>query len=238
MSFVITLYVREGIVMASDSRLTMHATRREGDNQIVQLAVGLSDSGNKVFLTPGKVGIAIFGAADVQGVPISGYVESFMCEQLGEGSCGVDQVPQELVDHFRQLPGPPDTGFLVAGYKTVERVSEQQIWEVSVGSGKIARVNHGGLPGASWRGETDVLTRLIQPVAVQEAGEWKPLPHHPIQWGFFTLQDAIDYAVYAVQVTIDTMRFHPRPKTVGGPIDVLIIKPDEAFWVQRKTLRA
>lgn len=42
--------------------------------------------------------------------------------------------------------------------------------------------------------------------------------------------------MHAVNVTIDTMRFHPRPKTVGGPVDVLIIKPYMADWVQQKTL--
>ena len=63
------------------------------------------------------------------------------------------------------------------------------------------------------------------------------LPHFPVPYSFFTLQDAIDYAVYAVKVTIDTIRFQPRAKTVGGPIDVLVIKPQDALWVQMKKLR-
>ena len=41
--------------------------------------------------------------------------------------------------------------------------------------------------------------------------------------------DAIDFAKYAIQTTIDTMKFQQRGKTVGGPIDILIIKPDNAF---------
>ena len=36
--------------------------------------------------------------------------------------------------------------------------------------------------------------------------------------------------------TIDAIRFQPRPKTVGGPIDVIVIKPNRSFWVQRKEL--
>jgi len=239
MSFIITIYVREGIVMASDSRLTLNVTRQEGDKQIVQVAVGQSDSNYKTFLTSNNIGISTFGAADVQGVPIAGYIESFINEHLAQGDYTVDQIPQEILNYFRDFPKPPDTGFIIAGYKAVKNVPEQHVWEVIIKTGKITRLNQPGVQGASWRGETDVLTRLIQPVGLRdESGKFQQLPHYPIQWGFFTLQDAIEYAIYAVKVTIDTMRFHPRPKTVGGPIDVLVIKPDKAFWVQRKTLHA
>ena len=56
--------------------------------------------------------------------------------------------------------------------------------------------------------------------------------------GKSTVLDAIDFAVYAVRSTVDSIRFiATRSKTVGGPIDVLVIKPREAFWVQRKTLK-
>ena len=190
-------------------------------------------------MTSNNIGISTFGAADVQGVPIAGYIESFINEHLAQGNYTVDQIPQEILNYFRDFPKPPDTGFIIAGYKTVKNVPEQHVWEVIIKTGKITRLNQPGVQGASWRGETDVLTRLIQPVGRRdESGKFQQLPHYPIQWGFFTLQDAIEYAIYAVKVTIDTMRFHPRPKTVGGPIDVLVIKPDKAFWVQRKTLHA
>ncbi|HEC21779.1 MAG TPA: hypothetical protein ENI95_02550 [Chloroflexi bacterium] len=239
MSFMITLYVREGIVMASDSRLTLKAERREGDKRIVQLAIGQSDSSYKIFLTPDNVGIATFGAADVQGVPIGGYIESFMNEHLGRGNYEIDEIPRQIYEYFSALPQPPASGFIIGGYKVVDSRAEQHIWEVLIKAGQVRRINENGRQGALWRGETDVLTRLVQPVALKDqSGEFKPLPHHPIQWGFFTLQDAVDYAIYAVRVTLDTMRFHPRPKTVGGPIDVLVIKPDQAQWVQRKTLHA
>ena len=239
MSFIMTLFVREGIVMASDSRLTLNATRQDGDTQVVQLSVGQSDSNYKTFLAPNDIGISTFGAADVQGVPIGGYIESFINEHLAGNNYAIEQVPQEILNYFRNLPGPPETGFLIGGYKTEENVPEQHIWEVKVTTGDIVRVNQPGQQGGSWRGEGDVLTRLVKLVGIQDqSGNFQPLPHYPIQWGFFTLQDAIDYAVFAVKVTIDTMRFHPRPKTVGGSIDVLVIKPNEVFWVQRKTLHA
>ena len=52
-----------------------------------------------------------------------------------------------------------------------------------------------------------------------------------------TLQDAVDFGVYAVKTTIDTMRFQQKEKTVGGPIDVLVIQPHQApIFIQKKEL--
>jgi hypothetical protein len=57
----------------------------------------------------------------------------------------------------------------------------------------------------------------------------------PIVWDAMALQDAIDFSVYAIRTTIDTMRFQARPKNVGGDIDVLILTPTQgAKWVRKK----
>jgi len=62
------------------------------------------------------------------------------------------------------------------------------------------------------------------------------MPSYGIPFQMFTLQDMIDFAVYGIRATADTMRFQLRAKTVGGPIDVLILKPTEAKWISRKSL--
>jgi hypothetical protein len=239
MSFIITLYVREGIVMASDSRLTLNTTQQQEDKQIVKVAVGQSDSNYKTFLAPNNIGISTYGAADIQGVPIAGYIESFISEQLSKEQDEVDNVPKKLLDYFKKFPGPPDIQFHVAGYKTENNQRVQHVWHIAVSTGITERKNPPGQEqGATWGGEADILARLIQAVGILDnEGKLKQaLPYFQIPWPFFTLQDAIDYAVFAVKVTIDSIRFQPRPKTVGGPIDVLVIKPNEAFWVQKKGL--
>ena len=56
-----------------------------------------------------------------------------------------------------------------------------------------------------------------------------------IIWDTMSLQDAIDFTIYAIQTTIDTMRFQARPKNVGGPIDVLLFTTSEKpRWIQSK----
>jgi hypothetical protein len=92
--------------------------------------------------------------------------------------------------------------------------------------------------GAAWSGQTDILTSILIPVTAKDAqGSDKVIRSPaPIVWDAMALQDAIDFAIYAIRTTIDTMRFQARPKTVGGPIEVLVLTPDEATWIHKKEL--
>jgi len=240
MSLVITVYVREGMVMAADSRLTLNTQQKQGEATTVNLAVGQSDSNCKLFLSPPGVGISTFGAADIKGVPIAGYVESFISGQLKDEQFPVEEVASRLLQYFAALDPVPQAQFHVAGYSNADDQAEQQVWHVNVAASSCSRLNPPGEQGASWGGEADILARLVQPVAQIGTGDKieQRFPYYQIQWGFFTLQDAIDFAVFAVRSTIDAIRFQPRAKTVGGPIDVLVIKPAGATWIQRKQLRA
>lgn len=233
------MYVREGIVLASDSRLTLSRTQQEQDSQqVIQLAVGQSDSTYKTFLALKRFGISTYGDASIGGVPIAGYIESFISEHLSNGDYEIEQLPQKLLDYFRNIHPIPNTFFHVADYKKVNNIYEQHVWHVSVNENSVNRINESGQQGASWGGEADIFGRIIKPAFSQDpAGKFQPYPTHKIPYSFFTLQDAIDFAIYAIRTTIDTIKFQPRPKTVGGPIDVLVIKPEEAFWVQHKSLK-
>ena len=238
MSFVITLYVREGIVMAADSRVTLNAEDKTSGNVVTRLAVGQSDSNYKLFQTPQGFGIAIYGDAAVGGAPIAGYIETFMREQLAAPDLTVDAVPDLLVSYFGTLTPKPHTQCHVAGYQAAATGLEQRVWLVDLATGAKSVTNVPGQQGASWGGEADIMSRLLQPLAsLDNSGAVQAkLPHFGIPWQFFTLQDAIDFAIFAVRSTIDVIRFQPRPKTVGGPIDVLVIKPSQSVWVQRKEL--
>jgi len=239
MSFVITLYVREGIVMASDSRLTLNSETVVGGVKTRNLAVALSDTNYKTFLAPNRIGISTYGAADIVGVPIGGYVESFIVDELAGSSMTPETVARRLLAHFQRFTPPPQAQFHVGGYAEGDGTAAQQVWHVDVRAGGVQQMNPPGQQGATWGGEADILARLVQPVGQLDnsGGSTGPLPHFPIQFQFFTLQDAIDFALFALRATIDAIRFQPRAKTVGGPIDVLVIKPTEATWIQRKALQ-
>jgi hypothetical protein len=240
MSLIITLHTREGIVMASDSRISITHTRIENGKTIVDQSISQSDNNYKTFLTPSKIGISMFGASTVEGgIPISGFIETFIDEQLSSRETDTDEVPHKLADFFKVMSKIPDTGFHVAGYKTSGKQYVQKVWRVFALNSQIIEI----VPktqelGAIWDGEQDILTRIINHriQILDENNSATLMPAFGIPFEMFTLQDAIEFAIYAIKTTADTMRFQLRNKTVGGPIDVLVIKPNDAFWVNRKEL--
>jgi hypothetical protein len=126
----------------------------------------------------------------------------------------------------------------VAGYRTGENEKPiNDLWVAGVAEGvKNFRSSPPGEQGARWNGEMDIMTRLFSTLyQKQQDGTFAEHVLNGPTLAYFTLQDAVDFAVFA-RTTIDTMRFLPRPRTVGGPIDVLVIKPDGAHWPSQKQL--
>ena len=256
MTFIVTVYVNEGIVMASDSRLTLSRTItnenqfKDRHNQVL-MDIVQSDANFKLFLAPNGVGISTCGDASINGEPLAGFIEAFIDEQITQvlnspiendeivEGMEVNEVADQLLEYFKKLPGPPDSAFHVAGYRTEGNKRVQEIWRVTVKSGEKTLINGQGEKGVLWDGEGDVMFRLIQPVfRKSDKGDYTSLEEADIAFHYFTIQDAIDFAVYAVRTTVESIRFiASRSKTVGGPIDVLVIKPRDAFWVQRTQLQ-
>jgi hypothetical protein len=227
--------------MASDSRLTLNSEQQTNDGQVLLIAAGMSDSNYKTFLAKDKIGISTFGQADINGNPISGFIQSFI-SQNNETEITVSQFAHELNQHFRAFNPVPDTGFHISGYERENEQLKPKVYRVLPLFNQVILINpendQGEIQGATWDGEKDLLMRLIQQVYIlDDQGQFQPLPQFQIPWQFFTIQDAIDFAVFAIQTTIDCVKFFPRAKTVGGPIDVLVINREKAFWINRKDLK-
>lgn len=237
MSFIITVYTNEGIIMASDSRTT-YTTTKISNGGMLEKHVGsqLTDSTNKTFLCEESgIGLSTCGDSSIDGMPIAGYIEDFISHETNADST-VQSISQGLLDYFGKYTPIPATDFIVSGYSKVD--FKQYISRVFVASQEIIPIDT-TVPGVLWDGETDIFKRLVKPVSLKrDDGSYEELPVYSTGYNFFTLQDAIDYAEYAVDVTIKTMFFQQRVKTVGGLIDILAIKPSGAFWVKRKELHA
>ncbi len=237
MSFIIVVYTNEGIVMASDSRTTYTTTKTLDDGtKEKQIGVQITDSTNKIFLCNKFVGLSTCGTASINGMPISGYIEKFIATSFNEDS-SVEDVANNILQYFTAIEPSLNTNFIVAGYN--KATSNPSISRVYVASKEIIPVKNPNNPGVVWDGEADILKRLVKDVSLKnQDGTYSDLDMFPIGYNYFTLQDAIDFAEYAVDVTIKTMFFQDRVKTVGGPIDILAIKPSGAVWIKRKELHA
>lgn len=241
MSFIITIYLKEGVVMASDSRTTFTTQETIPATKEDQVPIAIrhcgvhsSDTNYKTFVTANNVGISTCGDASINGQPITGYIESFIREY---NSADVDTIANSILSYFNKLVSNLDSIFIIAGYQYLkENQYEQKVYVVSTKTRTVNPLDT-SLQGAQWSGESDVLVRLIQPLAQKiEDGSYTDLPQYDIPFNYFTLQDAIEFAEYATKTTIDTMRFQKRMKTVGGPIDILVLKPNTHQWIARKEL--
>ncbi|SCZ78146.1 hypothetical protein [Acidaminobacter hydrogenoformans] len=265
MSLIVCVFVGEGIVLASDSRSTYNRVEETKEKKIQTLGIHTTDTTYKTFLCPNNIGISVCGEVSIDNKPMTGYIEAFIREQMGPDT-DIDTVPEALIQYFNTFKDVPNSNFFVAGYKKVgsavgsgrpgstdgpagtrspsvitsaagsNSVYEKRLWNLNIKSKKIKREGTEN-QGASWSGEVDVLARLLSPAEIRKPdGTTVSFKAYDISWNYFTLQDAVDFAEFAIRTTVDTMKVQNRLKTVGGPIDILILKPGEAYWLQRKVL--
>jgi len=236
MSFVITVFVPTGIVMASDSRQSITIEGKTPDGKpLPKVETVSSDFVYKTFmLRKQAVGISNYGDSLLGKIPAESHIKRFSEEMLSDDD-DVTTVHTKLLDFFRRDFPTADTAFYVAGFKKTDGKSIPHVYRCHIGKNTIERTNVAPktgdvIYGASWGGQADVIASLLQPTPGQ--------PKPPIIWDAMNVQDAIDFAIYAVRTTIDTMRFQARSKNVGGPVDVLLITTDaEPCWIQRKEFR-
>ena len=222
--------------MASDSRTTYTHTETVGDKIVEQIGIHVTDTTDKTFLCPNYIGLSTCGDSSIENKPITGYIETFIRENIND-TTDIDTVPDALIAYFNRFTNVPDTTFFVAGYKKFnDNMFEQILWQVFVKSIQKIKTNT-QIQGATWAGEIDILSKLIKEVGVKQPdGSYIAMPSNDILWNYFTLKDAVEFSEYAIKTTVDTMKFQNRNKTVGGAIDILILKPNEAFWLKKKSI--
>jgi len=244
MSFVITVYVPEAIVMASDSRQSILIQKRTSDETKQQTVETVnSDFVYKIFLLPKQeVGISTFGEFILDKVTIESHIKRFQEEKVRNGD-DVFSVAQKLLESFSKKFPNADTTFHIAGFKKESGISVPHVYNCQVSRNEMRRLNVKSgtdevVYGASWGGQVDIVAGILSPSQlISSNGKMQQAVRAPVIWDAMPIQDAIDFAIYAVRTTIDTIRFQARPKNVGGPIDVLLFTPDKASWIQRKEYR-
>jgi hypothetical protein len=240
-SFIITVYVPEAIVMASDSRqsITVQKQTPEG-TKLRPVEVVSSDFVYKIFrLSKQRVGISTFGESVLGKVSIESHMKRFKEEELRDKD-DVFSVAQKLLEFFRKKFPNASTALHITGFKKESGISVPHVYHCQVRRNEMRRLNKKpgtdeSVYGASWGGQGDVIAGILTPSQITSSdGKTQQVIKAPVLWDAMPIQDAIDFAIYAVRTTIDTIRFQARPKNVGGPIDVLLLTPEQTIWIQRK----
>jgi hypothetical protein len=262
MTIIVGITTPDGVVLASDSRTTQSDA---GGHRII------SDSAQKVFEI-GPFGVATAGLAFIGGNTIAGRMDQFLAQLGDEDPRDVEAFADALGLFFHSrftseaeaegvtwdtdVSGFPLT-FLVAGYDIngIGHIHEVKVPGPERGEYSPNTVDTGTL----WRGQTDVITRMLK--GVDLAG--LPLPVDELSdtimkrifEGFealeyrhlfpITVHDAVDYASFLIRTTIDMQRFSDgtlaMPGLVpgcGGPLQILVVERSRARWAAKLELTA
>lgn len=228
--------------MASDSRQSINLKGKDQHGKDINIETVNSDNVTKTFLLKGHpIGISSFGQDLLGGVPMASHIKRFSDELLKK-SDSIEIVTKKFHDFIKKEFGSVDTGFHICGYKKQGRISMPYVFFSHIKQDIIERRNIKSdgtlLYGATWSGQADILSGLLNPVVIKKNGKAEVIrPSTPIPWDAMTLQDAIDFSIFAIRTTIDTMRFQARPKNVGGTIEILALTPDSLKWIQKIQLK-
>lgn len=253
MTVAIGIAIPEGLIIAGDSRTTYGNSR--GWPKIS------SDYAEKVYQITSKVGAAAFGWAFLNQKNIRSVIEDFK-DSLSTNAT-IEEVLPTFVDFFekqyeKHIQAGYDKpvqknatafGFIIGGY---DKDKVGKLYACLFPGKEIQDKATTSLPGATWQGQIDIITRLIK--------GWDPRlnrskltpdlqkeldgEEYIIYFNRMNLQDAIDFSIFLVRTTIEMQRFSdgifdvPGDLAgVGGFIDVCLITSKEFKWVQKKEFR-
>ena len=188
-----------------------------------------------------KFGIGIFGSGLIGGNSVNFLIRAFehWIKENGRTINSVTQLAEEIglnlhrhlikqLEIEKQPLGRfPDNhiflGFQVAGYDELEPKT------IEVLLGKDVKFQSFDRLGCSVSGSKEVVEAIWN--LNETIADTKPI------YQIFSLQESIDYVDFLISSTISFQRFSPRTPTVGGEIDIALLRPFEKFqWIRQKPL--
>ena len=228
MSLIVTAYTQEGIVMGADSCITSNFTQ-EGKELYKH-----SHCGNKLFLLNKEIGISTCGDAKINSTSLSFLIDQYIWAKREE-SITLLQVEIDLKNIVNnQAKGKEHyVIFHICGYENGKRYISEFI-----NNDKDSHIRDiSERDGCINAGQTDIVNLFSQNIAYKDTDN----KYHDIKLGKcryqdLSLQETIEYVYFLINTTIQHMRFTYRKDNVGFPIDILVIKPNESLWIQKKEL--
>jgi hypothetical protein len=263
MTLAVSIVGGDGIAVAADSRTSLQPLGKQSRV--------LSDFTHKVFKVA-NVAVATHGYAFLLGRNIAGHMSEFAQRFSDDENPSAQVVAESLNDFFGQrfdqhismteeAPIPPGAialGFMVGGYDS----GLGCLHEVAIPAKTVSKITDSTVGGAAWRGQTDVVARLIKgadlDLLARYAAEDGLVAEHAalaaqlakmeytIPWGLLNLQDAVDLAALLIRTTIDVQRLtHGTAGAlgswpgVGGPIEIATVTASSGFrWAQKTEIQA
>lgn len=259
MSLGITITGPEGVVLASESRISISGETINGR----QIPITFDNATKLLVLSEPHthVGAVTYGLAAIEQRTAHSYMPEFEAE-LSDERASVKEYSERLSAFFMKqwehadAPTPwagPSMTFLIGGFAEAEAYGE--IWKFEIPQQPSPSCEHkAGQFGVMWGGQLQTISRLIHGVdprihavldgidgltgdvaqAVNEAVAAFPMR---IPLDTMPLQDCVDLAIFLIRTTIAAQRLTIDMRGCGGPIDVATITRRNGLeFVQRKTI--
>ena len=243
MSMIITTVVPEGIVMAADSAVVtfkmidmLNFIKGNVSEAMVNTVNGTCsyEKGNIVgnkFITKSayklrvmkgnNIAIADGNQRTINKNSLAPYIEHFCNNNQYDDpkSCalGLLQYINEIGRNIKAL-------YHVCGYNPQGKIPLPEFWFVDTENNSVFNANGEGRYGLGLCGANEYFLQYV------------PLINKNIM--SYSLQDAIDISMFAIDMSIKLEWFIDREYLILPPIDLLVIEPDGVKWIQRKTLKA
>ena len=260
MSLGVVIKGPEGVVLASDSRVTLTAERPG----IPPLHVNF-DNATKLlsFSEPHNfVGAVTYGSAVIGLRTAHSYVPEFETT-LEDRRLPVAEYAKELSEFFKKqweqvLPPEyqgPTMVFVVGGYDEGDSYGKVFVFDIPTNPEPIEQNPGPTNFGMTWGGQLQVASRLIHgfdpaiPGILQEELNltteqldrvrtlFQQRLEFTIPYQVLPLQDCVDLATFMIRTTINAQDLAISVRGVGGPIDVAVISKTRGLdHIRRKTL--
>jgi hypothetical protein len=243
MSMIVTTVSPEGIVMAADSSLLtfrmidmvnfMKCNIQEAVTNTVSgtCAYEKTNIVGSRFLTRSACKLHVMknnnmaigdgNQRNIRKESISPYINYF-CNNYSFNdpkSCG-----EGLLNFIRELDQNINAVYHVCGYNMEGKIPHPEFWLVDVKNNLILDGVGGARYGISFCGANEYFSPYALPISKNIMS--------------FSLQDAIDDSMFAIDMSIKLERFIDREEFISPPVDLLVIEPAGVKWIKQKTLKA
>jgi hypothetical protein len=263
MTICVSVKVGEGLVLAADSAVVLEGIFNTPVGPQQGILQNFEFANKVTHFKDYPIGVLNWGLGSINARSIQSLIMEFeySYQSINDNTnYTVKQIADNLLDFIKTrydagfpTDPKPNLGILVGGYSANHFFPEKYVYEFPISKEfSLVRPDRpDGTPdfGANWFGMTDALIRLVlgfDPNAINElvnrgvnkaiVEQWVKdgVASLPLIFDGMPLQDAIDFAEYAIQVVIGRFRFGLGPPLCGGDIDIAVITPNAFRWARRK----
>lgn len=206
MSLAISVYNHHGIVMGAD-KLVNAVYNKKGFHQ--------SYTEQKLFLIDNKYGLSYTGTASVDNIPVSALINEYISKvKIGESEPSYYLL--QLSKYFcSKLSENENIIFIMCGYFD----NKKFIITTNTLNPDVLIMDKSS--GILYSGENDFVKQIVDTKNVA------------FDFEKFTIQDAIGFIKFVIKTVAKLMYFGQYFPTVSKKCDILVIRPNKAYWEKR-----